>query len=202
MRKLISFVLLVLFTSLLISTLAFGQTEEENKASPLGESTESAEIAESDYDLPYPGMLPDHPLYKLKVLRDKILLFLTRDPFKKAQRHLQMADKEFMMALKLAEKDKMPLAQHTAFKAEHHMTLLNTELRRHAYSGKGLNQSFIDRAHKAVQKHQEVLKGMMARANEQEKESLSTIYDFSLRNDQALSDLEEEQKEMEEEIGE
>ena len=31
-------------------------------------STTSASVK---YDLPYPGMLPDHKLYKLKVLRDK-----------------------------------------------------------------------------------------------------------------------------------
>ncbi|HSW97310.1 MAG TPA: hypothetical protein VLF89_05800, partial [Candidatus Saccharimonadales bacterium] len=32
------------------------------------------------YDLPYPGLLPDNPLYSLKVLRDKIVEFFISDP--------------------------------------------------------------------------------------------------------------------------
>src|SRR3989338_5370865 len=36
----------------------------------------------SDYTLPYPGLLPDHPLYNLKALRDKILLWFTKDEVK------------------------------------------------------------------------------------------------------------------------
>ena len=33
-----------------------------------------------DYNLPYPGILPDHPLYPLQKIRDWLLVTFTRDP--------------------------------------------------------------------------------------------------------------------------
>jgi hypothetical protein len=35
------------------------------------------------YQLPYPGILPDHPLYFLKALRDRLHLFFNRSLQKK-----------------------------------------------------------------------------------------------------------------------
>lgn len=198
MKKIILLLSFVLFVFLIFSPLVLAQADEEDVASPSTESTDSAEKIE--YQLPYPGMLPDHPLYKLKVLRDKILLFLIRDSLKKAAKHLHMADKEFFMALKLVEKGKIPLAQHTAFKAEHHMTLLTTELRQGISSGRNLDLGFLGKARQAALKHQEVLDGMMAKTdNEETVESLKTIKEFSVRNDKAVYEIEEELKEMAEE---
>lgn len=51
-----------------------------------------------DYQLPYPGLLPDNPLYKLKTLRDKIVFFLISDPLKKAQFDLLQSDKRLNSA--------------------------------------------------------------------------------------------------------
>lgn len=153
----------------------------------------SMNIMAQEYQLPHPGMLPDHPLYKIKVLRDKIVLFLTRNPVKKAARHLHMADKEFFMALKLAEKDKIPLAQHTAFKAEHHMTLLVTEIKKAVYySNREFPQDLAQRAHQAALRHQELLAGMMDRASEEDQKDFKTIKEFSIRNDNELFAFEQE----------
>jgi len=180
MKKLIAFFLLILFIFTFFSPFVLAQTSEEGVASP------------SAYQLPYPGMLPDHPLYKLKVLRDKIILFFIRDPFKKAAKHLHMADKELLMALKLAEKGNIPLTQHTAFKAEHHMTLMVNESKRAVYSGRELDTELVQRAHQAAIKHQELLAGMLERANEKEQEAFKTIKEFSTRNDNELFKLEQE----------
>ena len=46
-----------------------------------------------NYPLAYPGILPDNPLYPLKMLRDRIVFFLINDPFKKAEFNLLQADK-------------------------------------------------------------------------------------------------------------
>lgn len=186
-------VVLFLFVFLILAfcfPTTFGQTPTEEIASPAATLTE-----DSDYKLPYPGILPNHPLYKLKVLRDKSLLFFTFDPFKKAARHLHMADKELVMALKLAEKGKVPLAQHTAFKAEHHMTLLVNEIKRAVYSGRKLDKQLVNQAHQAAKKHLELLEGMRGRANRQEKEAFEIIKEFSTRNDTELLKLEQELKE-------
>lgn len=53
------------------------------------------------YDLPYPGLLPDNPLYSLKVLRDKIVEFFISDPVKKADYELLQADKRINTSLYL-----------------------------------------------------------------------------------------------------
>src|SRR5438309_421306 len=45
------------------------------------------------YQLPYPGMLPDNPLYFLKVIRDGVWSFLLSNPLKKADFDLLQADK-------------------------------------------------------------------------------------------------------------
>lgn len=60
----------------------------------------------SDYPLPYPGILPNNPLYPIKMLRDKIILLLITDPYKKAQFNLLQADKRIEAAIFLVNEDK------------------------------------------------------------------------------------------------
>lgn len=185
----IFFLFLMLFASVFSVSIA-AQTPEENE-------TASPAATRVEYQLPYPGMLPDHPLYKIKVLRDKIILFLIRDPIKKATRHLHMADKEFFMALKLTEKDKIPLAQHTAFKAEHHMTMLVAEIKNAVYySDKELPQDLAQQAHRAALKHQELLAEMMDRVGKEDQEDFKIIKEFSTRNDNTLFEFEQELREI------
>jgi len=98
-----------------------------------------------DYYLPYPGILPDHFLYPVKVIRDKILLFLTTDPMRRAERLLHFADKRIEAARLLAESGKTALAVKTAVAAE---DLL----------GQAINQEKpATGLAKAVAKHAEVL---------------------------------------------
>lgn len=63
-----------------------------------------------DYALPYPGLLPDHPLYPLKKLRDRILLFFTRNREHKSQLLLLFADKKLAMVQVLWDKQKKDIA--------------------------------------------------------------------------------------------
>src|SRR3989344_3906165 len=67
--------------------------------------------AKSNYVLPYPGMLPDSPLYKIKVLRDKVTAYLISDPQKKAEFYLLQTDKQMGMILPLINKKNIPLAK-------------------------------------------------------------------------------------------
>ena len=46
-----------------------------------------------DYQLPYPGMLPDNPLYFLKVIRDNLTSFFLSKPVDKANFYLLQSDK-------------------------------------------------------------------------------------------------------------
>lgn len=53
----------------------------------------SAVAKNVDYELPYPGLLPDSPIYFLKIMRDKMAGFLISDPLRKAEFNLLQADK-------------------------------------------------------------------------------------------------------------
>ncbi len=60
----------------------------------------------ADYALPYPGILPNNPLYPIKMARDKIILLLITDPYKKAQFNLLQADKRIGAAIFLVNDNK------------------------------------------------------------------------------------------------
>ena len=58
------------------------------------------------YNLPYPGLLPDNPLYITKIMRDKITDFLTRDNLKKAELYLLYSDKKHLCLWFLPQREK------------------------------------------------------------------------------------------------
>ena len=76
------------------------------------------------YELPYPGLLPDHPLYFIKSMRDKFLIFTTRDNQKKARLYLHLSDKHMSASLALVEKGKELLAVGELQKGEYCHALL------------------------------------------------------------------------------
>lgn len=138
------------------------------------------------YDLAFPGMLPDHPLYKLKVLRDKVTLFLTRDPMKKAQYHLLLADKRIHMAAMLVDKGKIDLAKETALKGENEYTLLVFLFKDEV---KKPNKDLFERLEKASLKHQEVLRQMGSKVDAKNQKDFATVIEFSERNQKELREI-------------
>ena len=90
-----------------------------------GETVESTREGELEsrsfviaYALPHPGLLPGHPLYRLKMIRDQIRLFFTNQPTRRASLLLHYADKRLAAAGVLATEGKLGLASETAAKAE------------------------------------------------------------------------------------
>src|SRR3989344_3654978 len=101
-----------------------------------------------DYYLPYPGILPDHPLYWLKMVRDRVGLVLTTAETAKAEKLLLYADKRLGAAWALIDGNKVPLGVSTLTKAEKYLE-----------QAAQVRDSFTDKAKldKAIQKHLEVL---------------------------------------------
>lgn len=156
--------------------IAFGQIK--------GNASKSAVIK---YDLAYPGILPDNPLYKLKVLRSKIIEFLINDPSKKIGLYLLQADKGILATAILVDKNKINLAGDTALKAENNMTLLTYEL----YKLKQKPGSdFIQKLKTASLKHQEVLSSLINRLHKSEQSTLITVLNFSKTNLQTIERFE------------
>lgn len=148
------------------------------------EATPSSNIATASpsfikYDLAYPGLLPDNPLYKLKVLRDKIMINFITDPRKKIDFYLLQTDKGILAAAMLIDKNKIDLASQTALKAEHNYTMLVMELNQLPNKPKA---DFYNRLQKASLKHQEVLNAIIKRVPSDKQKVFETVLDFSKRN--------------------
>lgn len=145
------------------------------------------------YDLAYPGILPDHPLYKLKVLRDKITAVTISDPRKKVDFYLLNADKGILASAMLIDKGKIDLAAQTALKAEHNYTLLTQELYRLA---KEPEEEFYKKLNTASKKHQEVLMSLVKRVTEEKQKTFLTVIDFSKRNWESVEKYKKIQEEL------
>lgn len=66
------------------------------------------------------GVLPDHPLWGLKVLRDKFWLFLTPGLTRKSELNLLFSDKRLMAAKVLNQRGRYDLAYNTIFKSQNY----------------------------------------------------------------------------------
>ena len=88
----------------------------------VGAQTESTGSSKPvDYYLSYPGVLPDHPLYWLKMIRDRVQLVLTTASLPKAEKLLLYADKRLGAGWALVEGNKAPLGVSTLTKAEKYL---------------------------------------------------------------------------------
>jgi len=122
-------------------------------------ATEAAEKVEEkvQYELAYPGMLPDSPLYFLKVLRDRIVKFLISDPLKEAEFNLLTSDKRVYAALLLVEKNKHDLALTTLSKSNNYFHEAVSSLSE--AKGKGVDiKPLYERMSASVKKHEEILR--------------------------------------------
>jgi len=113
------------------------------------------EEKEVDYYLPYPGILPDHPLYWLKMVRDRVQLLLITDPLTKAKKLLLYADKRLGAGWALVEGNKIDLGVTTLTKAEKYLE--RAVMTADKLGDGGEEERFKEKLEKAEMKHREVL---------------------------------------------
>ena len=70
-------------------------------------------IPKVNYYLAYPGVLPDHPFYKIKTFRDRVWLTMTTNVVRKAELLLLFADKRFGAGKVLIEGNQVDLGLTT-----------------------------------------------------------------------------------------
>lgn len=132
-----------------------------------------------DYKLPYPGkVLPDHPLWPIKVVRDRLWLFVTTTPTRKIELDILFADKRLVSAKMLFEKDKPDVAFSTLTKAEKYLERagdLEEEKRR---AGEDTTQ-VLDQLAKSSLKHREVIEEILLIAPEDARPEVIKIEDYS-----------------------
>lgn len=145
-KTLLLFLLLSLFFSL-AALKTFAQTA--SSSAPM----------HVEYDLPYPGLLPDNPLYYLKAIRDNILKFIISDPLKKSEFDLLQADKRLVSAQALFSKGKKELSITTLSKSGNYFDDAISNVQKAKKQGEEVRQ-LINKLLISSQKHQEVIAQM------------------------------------------
>lgn len=148
MKKLLFLLLIILFSFLPVQN-SFAQD-----ASP------SSQVKHVNYDLPYPGILPDNPLYFLKAVRDNFLAIFISDPLKKAEYDLLMADKRLASSKSLVDLKRYNLAITTLSKSGNYFDKAIQEAVAAKKQGKNAD-SILDKLLLSSQKHQEIIYQMV-----------------------------------------
>ncbi len=166
-----------LFISSLIFLLSFASfnltfaqeiASEEETASP------SSETKEIKYELPYPGLLPDSPLYFLRILRDRIVSFLISDPLKKSEFNLLQADKRLNAGIYLVNSsqnkdEKINLAISTISKAENYFHEALQKVKEAKSQGMDVSKILI-KMKDSSKKHKQELKNLKQKVPSKFKE--------------------------------
>jgi len=165
-KNILSIFLVIIFAFGILTTSvlrASAQTSSENyqiDSLTKEEATEEGELTEEqekvDYFLVYPGVLPDHFLYPIKMVRDRIWLWLTMDPLKKAELLLLFADKRLGAGKVLIEGNKVDLGVTTFSKAEKYLQRAANQERVANQKDKD-TMDFVKKLYNASLKHEEVL---------------------------------------------
>lgn len=94
----------VIAVSIFVSLFAVQPIFAAITPTPSSMMQESSAPVRVEYALPYPGILPDHPLYFLKRFRDQLMERLIADPVRKIEFYMLQADKNINMAVFLSAK--------------------------------------------------------------------------------------------------
>lgn len=133
---------------------------------------------EIDYYLPFGGrILPDHFLWPLKALRDKLWLLVTTDEGKKVELKLLFADKRLVMSQALFESDNPEIAFSTLTKAEKYLKEASDQEEENRKNGLDTKE-YLDKLAKASLKHLQVMDSMLLIAPEDAKPGIIATQDI------------------------
>ncbi|MFQ5451980.1 MAG: DUF5667 domain-containing protein [Candidatus Paceibacterota bacterium] len=147
------------------------------------------ESKDVQYELPYPGILPDNPLYFLKSMRDRLWIFFTRDNNKKAELLLHISDKKTRMAILLSQKGKWDLATDTTQEAEEQFLELVESLERARNQGASSPGEFILEVKLSNEKHAEVTEDLLTNVPQGDRLRVEGIMKLNKKVKQELDRL-------------
>src|SRR4030042_6664435 len=130
-----------------------------SKALAKEEATQAAEIVHVEYELPYPGLLPDNPLYYLKAIRDNVLKLIITDPLRKTEFDLLQSDKRLGAAKMLLAKGKSDLSITTLSKSGNYFDDAISQIQIARKQGKDI-KPLLDNLLNSSKKHQQIIKEM------------------------------------------
>ncbi|MGB9911638.1 MAG: DUF5667 domain-containing protein [Microgenomates group bacterium] len=167
------FAFLILFVSILKSSVS-----QRDFSSLISDQPSVLKEELGEYFLVNPGILPDHFLYPLKMIRDRLKIIFTFDSLKKAQLYLLYADKRLAAGKALVEKGKIKLGISTLSKGEKYLEKAFLEQKIAKKEGKNTDK-FLKKLYLASQKHKEVLLEIFSLIESgEEKNSLKSLLDY------------------------
>ena len=131
-----------------------------------------------EYILPYPGILPTHPLYLFKTLRDRIIEMLITDPSSKAEFYILQADKKLNMGVGLKRTSKTNEAKTAFAESLASRGLALDVLETHKKAGNPNPGHLIEKLKLSLAKHAEVLK--------EEGQSLDAVVAMQVKAEQII----------------
>jgi hypothetical protein len=144
------------------------------------------EAKKVEYTLPYPGLLPDSPLYIIKAVRDRIVDFLARNCVDKARLYLLNSDKRAASAIKMIESGKSKLAISTMSKAEKYALRMVECMKEIKKQGSQKDENFNLNAKLSNEKHREIIENMLQAVPQGERTDLEEVLAI---NDQVKQEL-------------
>jgi hypothetical protein len=169
--------ILVLFIAIQIPlvTAAYAQV--------ISSSSSVSASAATDYQLAYPGLLPDSPVYFLKVIRDKLTAFFISKPLDKASFDLLQSDKDVEASyLLVTRENKGDLALKTFSQSQDYFE----EAIKQTISARKQGYSIYDISKKLVvanKKHEQILQAVGRQVHMEN----TTIYKNELNRSEELA---------------
>lgn len=142
-----------------------------------------------NYDMPFPGsILPNHPLWPLKVARDKFWLFITRNSGRKAELNLLFADKRLVSSKILFERNKPDVAFSTLLKAREYFKESSKIERENRALGDDTTE-FLIRLANASLKHRQVIDEISLIAPEDAKPKVDEVQVYTVDTYEEVSSI-------------
>jgi hypothetical protein len=114
----------------------------------------------AEYALPFPGLLPTHPLYFIKNLRDRFLILTTADPIRKSELFLLLSDKNLAMGIQLWNEQKKT-ESIKAFKQGENYMFQSVQKLIETKKTRTLPPGLIDKVELSSKKHEELVRGII-----------------------------------------
>lgn len=129
-----------------------------------GEKEDTATPTPVPYDLSYPGLLPDHPLYPLKMVRDNLMTMLIGKPLDKASFLLLQSDKHVLASKLLLQKNDIELAYESFVNAQKYFDEAVSCVREAKKEGMSTHDA-INKLQTASKKHHQIVHEMKSELN-------------------------------------
>ncbi|MFH1289398.1 MAG: DUF5667 domain-containing protein [Patescibacteria group bacterium] len=178
MKKIIVTALCLIFA---FTILAFSVSRASAQDFPL--ERDGSESAKVSYHLAYPGLLPDHFLYPIKMIRDRIWLFLTTNKIDRSKLLLLYADKRLGAAKALIEGGKKELGLETLVKSEQYLQRVAAQLK-----DLDLDKEceLANQVYQASLKHEEIMLEFEEKLDQESQKLLSENISYARRVQEEL----------------